>query len=134
MKQYNIFGNIDEVEYIKETDEFKIKDMKLPSYWIIPATTTIEKDLTKRVNNLTKRVCESYYISEKELMSNRRLRYIVLPRQVVMYILRKEYNMTFERIAKLFNKTHATVISSVNVIENMMTYDEELRNKVNYLL
>lgn len=134
MKQYNIFGSIDELEYIKETDEFKIKEMKLPSYWIIPTQTRTEKDLTKRINSLIKRVCESFEVSKKELLSKRRLRYIVLPRQVLMYILRKEYGLTFERIATMLNKNHATVLHSVNTIDNLMSYDNDLKNKVKYLV
>tara|TARA_R110002096_G_scaffold210537_2_gene397874 strand:+ start:1122 stop:1448 length:327 start_codon:yes stop_codon:yes gene_type:complete len=107
--------------------------MKIPNYWIIPSTTRAEKDLTTKINNLIKRVCESYEISDKELMSKRRLAYIVRPRQIIMYILRNDHKMTLERIATLFNKNHATIIHSVKSIENMISYDKDLKNKVNYL-
>ena len=132
MKQYNLFGGIDEVEFID--NEFKIKEMKRASYWFTPATERTQVDLETRIESLIKRVCESYEISETEIMLKRNLAYIVRPRQVVMYILRKEYNMTFERIATMFNKNHATIIHSVNSIENMMSYDKEFKNKVKYLI
>ena len=108
--------------------------MKRASYWFTPATVRTQIDLETRIDSLIKRVCESYEISEKEIMLKRNLAYIVRPRQVVMYILRKEYNMTFERIATMFNKNHATIIHSVNSIENMMSYDKEFKNKVKYLI
>lgn len=103
------------------------------NYWTFPATQRIDKDLNERVNNLMKRICSEFDISKKELLSKRRLRYIVLPRQVLMYILRKEYKLTLERIATLLNKNHATVLHSVNTIDNLMSYDSDLKNKVNYL-
>tara|TARA_R110002167_G_scaffold10203_2_gene46985 strand:+ start:220 stop:540 length:321 start_codon:yes stop_codon:yes gene_type:complete len=104
------------------------------NYWTFPSTTRTVEDMEKKIFNLTDRVCESYNISNRELMLKTNLAYIVRPRQVLMYILRKEYKMTFERIATRFKKNHATVIHSVNSIENMMSYDKEFKNKINNLI
>ena len=104
------------------------------NYWTFPSTQRIEKDMETKVSNLTDRVCESYNISNREVMLKTNLAYIVRPRQVLMYILRKEYKMNFERIATRFKKNHATVIHSVNAIENMMSYDKEFKNKINNLI
>lgn len=41
-------------------------------------------------------------------------------RQYIMYLLRKNQNLSFENIGKKFGKHHATVMHSVNVIENYL--------------
>ena len=108
--------------------------MKRASYWFTPAMERQKVDLKTKIQMLIKRVCESFEVSEKELLSKRRLRYIVLPRQVFMYILRVEYKLTLERIATLLDKNHATVLHSVRTIDGLMSYDKDLKNKIKYLV
>jgi len=127
MKLYN-YGRT------KNKNVLKKIDMKRESYWFTPSMEKSKVDLKNKIQMLIKRICNSFQISKKELLSKRRLRYIVLPRQILMYILRKEYKLTLERIATLLNKNHATVLHSVNTIENLMSYDSDLKNKVKCLI
>ena len=108
--------------------------MKLPSYWIIPAQRKIEKDITIRINSLIKRVCKSFSLSEKKLMSKRRFREYVTARNVTMYILHKHYGVTSTRAGAIFNKDHSTAIYACKSIAGFMEYDEAFRNKVKYLI
>jgi len=41
----------------------------------------------------------------------------VIPRQIAMYLLRTELNMTYNKIAQIFSKDHSTIISSVKKIK-----------------
>lgn len=133
MKQYNIFGNIDEVDYIDNELEIKKRDMKLPSYWFMPIDERTEKDLTKRIDNLIKRICESFNVSKKELMSKRRFRPFVDARNVGMYILHKHYNLSSTAVGKVFGKDHSTVLHACKSIEGFIEFDKELKQKINYL-
>ena len=108
--------------------------MKLPSYWIIPAQRKIEKDITLRINNLIKRVCESFSLSEKELMSKRRFREFVTARNVAMYILHKHYGVTSTKAGAILNKDHCTALHACKSISGFMEYDESFRNKVKHLI
>ena len=108
--------------------------MKVPNYWIIPAQKRVEKDINIRINSLIKRVCESFSLSEKELMSKRRFREYVTARNVTMYILHKHYGVTSTRAGEIFNKDHCTTLHACKSISGFMEYDEAFRNKVKYLI
>ena len=103
------------------------------NYWIVPAISRKEVSKPEKIKSLIKRVCREYGITEIQLKSKRRLAYIVEPRKVVMYILYKEYKLSSTETAKVFKKTHATVLSAANSIEGYMQFDKDFRNKVNRL-
>lgn len=75
----------------------------------------------KAVLNFTKvikTVCEFYQIKEQELLSSSRKFEVLKPRQVAMYLLRKELNLPFTTIARSFKgKDHTTVIHAVHKIQ-----------------
>ncbi len=55
-------------------------------------------------------VCDFYNISSREVLSKTRKKEVVLPRQVIMYFLREEINLSLPSIGvKLGNKDHTTV-------------------------
>jgi chromosomal replication initiator protein len=62
--------------------------------------------------------CAKYYqVSLEDLMSPKRDKDIVLPRQVAMYLLRSELHLSFPKIAhELGRKDHTTAIHSVEKI------------------
>lgn len=82
------------------------------------------------------RVCKLYpEVTPEMLMQQRRLRHIVEPRQISMYLLKKELKYTLQAIQKIFNfKTHAAVMYSVRTIENLMQTNQEFQNKVKSLI
>jgi chromosomal replication initiation ATPase DnaA len=133
MKQYNILGGFDELEIVDNELEIKKRDMRLPSYWLMPIDERTEKDLTKRIDNLIKRICESFNVSKKELMSKRRFRPFVDARNVGMYILHKHYNLSSTAAGKVFGKDHSTVLHACKSIEGFIEFDKELKQKINYL-
>ena len=104
------------------------------NYWTFPATERLEKDLNTKIENLLKRICESYQISELEIKSNRRLAYIVEPRKIAMYILHKQYNIPCVKVGNIFKKDHATVLHACRSISGFAEFDREFRNKVNNLV
>tara|TARA_R110000823_G_scaffold71663_1_gene165118 strand:- start:28 stop:507 length:480 start_codon:yes stop_codon:yes gene_type:complete len=58
-----------------------------------------------------------------------RKRGIVAPRQVAMYYTHKLTNLTFSSIGIMFNKDHATVMHSINVVEGRMDFDREFKDQ-----
>jgi chromosomal replication initiator protein len=64
-------------------------------------------------------VAEYYGISVKEMISKRRDKHIVFPRQVAMYLIREEIAMSLPAIGMVFGgKDHTTVLHSYEKISN----------------
>ena len=62
-------------------------------------------------------VARYYNISVSEILSNRRSKDVIIPRQVAMYLCRYVLNMTFPKIGDEFGgKDHTTVIHSCNKV------------------
>lgn len=72
-----------------------------------------------------------FQIDSKEIISSKRDKHIVVPRQIAMYLLRSELHMSFPRIAKeLGRKDHTTAIHSVDKIERAIKLDFLIREQV----
>lgn len=69
-----------------------------------------------------------------DIMSPKRDKEIVVPRQVAMYIMREEYNISFPIIARsLGKKDHTTVIHGVKKIAALSREDESLGHEIKAL-
>ncbi len=66
-------------------------------------------------------VCRTFKLPVDELMINRRFESIARPRQIVFYIVREFNAVPFEQIARVFGKTHGTVMCGCRAISDMMS-------------
>ncbi len=79
------------------------------------------------VELIQKRVAAHFDLPLADLLSARRLRTIVLPRQVAMYLCKKLTPRSFPDIARRFGgKDHTTVMYAVRKIEGMLAEDTKL--------
>lgn len=76
--------------------------------------------------------CARYYqIDIEDIMSPKRDKDIVVPRQVAMYLLRSELHLSFPKIAhELGRKDHTTAIHSVEKIEKEMNINPATKTAV----
>ena len=69
------------------------------------------------------------YIAEKilglDLLSNSRKEEYIEGRAIVYYILRHKLGMTYQQIAKVFNKNHATVLHALKEWPYMVKYNSQ---------
>ena len=92
---------------------------------LIKAKKTIDPD------RLIKAVCEYYQVDKKDLLSQKREQKITLPRQVIMYFLRYEFNYSFPKIAEcLKRKDHTTIIYGCGKIEKELTNNSLLKRDI----
>ena len=64
-------------------------------------------------------------------MGRSRTREVALPRQVVMYLLRKEANVSLPQIGEaLGGRDHTTVIYACEKITEMIERDDRLRKQI----
>lgn len=77
------------------------------------------------------RTAKHFQIDAIDIKSPKRDKYIVVPRQIAMYLLRSELHLSFPRIAtELGRKDHTTAIHSVEKIEKAIKLDFMIREQV----
>lgn len=83
------------------------------------------------VKNVVDRVAEFYGISEESIYEKTRRREVVRPRQVIMYLLREDFRISYPSIGtKLGGRDHTTVIHSCEKIKNDIAVDSELAKEI----
>jgi len=92
------------------------------------------------IENIKKAVCDYFKINVSEMLSQRRSRYLVRPRQIAMYLTKNLTSKSLPDIGREFSgRDHTTVIHSVKTIDKLKSSDEEiskaiekLKNKILY--
>ena len=86
------------------------------------------------IDSIQSIVCKFFKISKNEMLSSRRSRYLVRPRQTAIYLTKILTSKSLPEIGREFsNRDHTTIIHSVKTIEKLMEKDEEMTNNVNKL-
>jgi chromosomal replication initiator protein len=80
---------------------------------------------------IVERTARYFSVSIEDIMSPKRDKEIVYPRQIAMYMLRSELHMSFPKIAsELGRKDHTTAIHSVDKIEKESNLDAAVRQQL----
>ena len=110
---------------------------KIPS---LAETKVILKDLLNIPENkvtmdlIQTEVCKFFKISKNEMLSSRRSRYLVRPRQTAIYLAKSLTSKSLPEIGRAFsNRDHTTVIHSVKTIEKLRKNDNELNSNIDSL-
>ena len=110
---------------------------KLPS---LSETKIILKDLLNLTeNNVTidtiqTTVCKFFKISKNEMLSSRRSRYLVRPRQTAIYLTKILTTKSLPEIGREFsNRDHTTIIHSVKTIEKLKEKNPDMNDNINKL-
>lgn len=76
-------------------------------------------------------VCKGFGVSIRDVRGSRRTADLVEPRQVSMYLLRKELGLPLEQVAKELNRhDHTTVLHAIERVESRLEIDGEFRKRV----
>jgi chromosomal replication initiator protein len=79
-------------------------------------------------------VCRFFKISKNEMLSSRRSRYLVRPRQTAIYLTKILTSKSLPEIGREFsNRDHTTIIHSVKTIEKLKEKDPEMLENINKL-
>tara|TARA_A100000164_G_scaffold272686_1_gene244618 strand:+ start:55 stop:1473 length:1419 start_codon:yes stop_codon:yes gene_type:complete len=79
-------------------------------------------------------VCKFFKISKNEMLSSRRSRYLVRPRQTAIYLTKILTSKSLPEIGREFsNRDHTTIIHSVKTIEKIKEKDLEMADNINKL-
>jgi chromosomal replication initiator protein len=81
--------------------------------------------------HVIKTVAEAYGLTTERILGRDRSRMVALPRQIAMYLLREEANVSLPQIGQaLGGRDHTTVMYGCGKIADLLERDEKLRRKV----
>ena len=91
----------------------------------------VEKTREITIEMIQKHVAEHFRIKVSEMKSDKRIKTLVVPRQIAIYICRELTKASYPEIGDKFGgKDHSTIIHSVKKIEKQMAGDAEFKGTV----
>lgn len=138
----------DVLEYISRKDHSNIREMEGALTKLLMVAQLYNRPITLQLaieslndgvaratqqitsGDVIQAVCEHFGIEEKELLGRGRARNIAFPRQVSMYLMRKDADVSLEEIGQALNRDHTTVLHGYRKIEDEMETNSVLRGDV----
>src|ERR1700690_861555 len=134
---YTITGNIRELEGILNSivcqSQLREKELTLSEVKNFVKTNAKPKKNVS-TKEVVKTVADFYNIEESSIYEKTRKKEIIKPRQIIMYILREEFAISYPAIGeKLGGRDHTTVMHSCEKIKNDIQKDSNLLQEINQL-
>ncbi|RCL03661.1 MAG: chromosomal replication initiator protein [Candidatus Tokpelaia sp. JSC161] len=86
------------------------------------------------IEEIQRVVARHYSVSKEDLLSNRRVRVIVRPRQIAMYLAKMMTSRSLPEIGRRFGgRDHTTVLHAIRKIGNMMITDPKFSQELDLL-
>jgi len=146
LKNYQLSRNV--IEYIAENIHHSIRelegainrlvaysDLKGESITLKTAEEILGNILTEQEKRLSpdkviEEIVGFFEVKKKDLLGKRRFKELVVPRQLTMYLLRHELNLSFPQIAEILNKKdHTTIIYGCEKIEKELQKNKRLKKE-----
>ncbi|TCD16364.1 chromosomal replication initiator protein DnaA [Oricola cellulosilytica] len=87
-----------------------------------------------RIEDIQRQVSSHYNVSRTDMLSNRRTRVIVKPRQIAMYLAKMMTPRSLPEIGRRFGgRDHTTVLHAVRKVEGMIADDAQLAKELELL-
>ena len=101
----------------------------------ILASIVGSKKRVTSVKKIAESVAEFYNISMEDLIKQSRKKEYVKPRQIAMYLIRKELDNSFPSIGDFFGgRDHTTVIHAVDKINKLISQKDSFKQEVDLIL
>ncbi len=92
---------------------------------------SIRPKKTVAIKDVVRIISDFYNIKEDSIYEKTRHKEVIRPRQIIMYILREDFNISYPSIGqKLGGRDHTTVIHSCEKIKNDLKEDQSLNDEV----
>ncbi len=132
-----IEGNIRELEGILNSivcqTQLKNKDLSILEIKNL-IKNSIKPKKTVSPKDIIKVIADFYNIDEESIYEKTRKKEIVKPRQLIMYILREDFNVSYPSIGqKLGGRDHTTVMHSCEKIKNDLKVDAILAQEISQI-
>jgi len=94
----------------------------------------VEDNRKIRIEDIQRTVSRHYNVSRTDMLSNRRTRQIVKPRQIAMYLAKIMTPRSLPEIGRRFGgRDHTTVLHAVRKVESMISEDGQLAKELELL-
>ncbi|MEK7514284.1 MAG: chromosomal replication initiator protein DnaA [Patescibacteria group bacterium] len=133
----NISSNIRELEGVLNTIMFqtqvKGRELALSEVRVLIKDSNKQKRVIS-AKEVIKIIADFYNIDEENIYRKTRKKEIIKPRQVTMYLLREDFNISYPSIGeKLGGRDHATIIHSCEKIKNELKGNILLGQELNQI-
>ncbi len=123
-------GVLNQLNVFCETHQVNLVTLKLAKN-IFENQFKKTKNTRLTVKKIIEKTAHHYQVNISDLISPKRDRDIVLPRQIAMYLMREELHSSFPKIAQsLGRKDHTTAIHSVEKIGKQLMHNEDLKESL----
>ena len=86
------------------------------------------------VKDVVRIISDFYNIKEESIYEKTRHKEVIRPRQIIMYILREDFNISYPSIGqKIGGRDHTTVIHSCEKVKNDIKQDQSLMDEVSQI-
>jgi len=114
--------------------DFTIKNAEAALENLVKPKKDNKELLKDKIQNVLSVVSDYYNISTSDLVSKKRKRIYLFPRQVAMYLIKDLFEIPYKRIGTYFsNRDHSTVMHSIEKINNEMNIDKDVKIDVDKL-
>lgn len=107
--------------------EFNLKSAKL----VLASMVSASQRQAITPQHILKKVARFFNIKTEELLGTSRRSEIVKPRQIAIYLMRKEGHFSYPAIGDYLKKDHSTVMHSANKIKDALKRDETVLRELN---
>lgn len=98
---------------------------------ILGSIATRQREAGITTKSITKTVAEYFGIDSEKLIGDCRKKELVMPRQICMYLMRKELNASYPNIGhELGGRDHTTAIHGFNKIAELINTDEKVKSDI----
>jgi chromosomal replication initiator protein len=112
------FANLSSLPLTPQLVESVLVDM-------LPRKTQVEPD------EVVRKVAETFGVAMERMLGRERSRDVALPRQIAMYLLRQEANISLPQIGDaLGGRDHTTIMYGCDKIADLLERDDRLRRQV----
>lgn len=129
---------------VRELEGYLIRIGAYASLTAIPISLEMTRDVLKdilvernrelSVEEILKKVSGHFNIKISDIKSPKRLKAVVLPRQIAMYLARQLTSSSYPEIGERFGgKDHSTIIHAIRKIDKLMEDDFQLRSTIENL-
>lgn len=134
----NVRGNIRELEGVLNMivckSQLKGKSISQADVRALLKHNIIKPNKGVSVEEVVRRIASYYDVTEASIYEKTRKKEVVKPRQIIMYLLREEFNVSFPTIGdKMGGRDHTTVIHSCEKIKGELLNNTALEQELDQI-
>ncbi len=115
--------------------EFTTKNAEIALESLVKPKENHKDFVKQKINNILSLVSDYYHIATSELVGKKRTRNFLYPRQIAIFLIKKQFDLPYKRIGSYFsNRDHSTVMHSVEKIAGEVETDPNVKKDVDKLL